>query len=219
MFPVAPIASVLFCIAVTITSLPVEAVSKGEQISGKVVRVADGDTLTLLSANREQHRIRLAEIDAPESGQAYGRKSRESLSRLCASKSASVRVSDVDRYDRIVGRVICSGVDTTAEQVRTGMAWVYDSYVVDRSLYRLQESARSSGVGLWADTAPIEPWRWRKGHRGVEGGALVQGNKNSKIYHASGCPGYGSMRPKNVVEFNSEAEAIAAGYRKARNCR
>lgn len=69
---------------------------------------------------------------------------------------------DVDRYKRIVGRVSCDGVDANAAQIRRGMAWVYDRYAKDRTLYRLQDEARSSGRGLWADRSPTAPWDWRK---------------------------------------------------------
>lgn len=98
------------------------ALSRGYVLSGKVVRIADGDTVTLLAAGNKQHRIRLAEIDAPESGQAFNRKSRDSLNRMCAGQSASVHVQHIDRYALVVGRVVCSGVDTSVEQVRSGMA-------------------------------------------------------------------------------------------------
>lgn len=189
-----------------------------QSISGKVVRVSDGDTLSVLTGDKERVRIRLAEIDAPESGQAFGRKSKDSLLALCAGKHADVRVQDIDRYGRVVGRVNCAGVDTTTEQVRRGMAWVYDSYVRDQGLYQLQRTARDNRIGLWSDSSQVEPWRWRKGDRGGDTGSAVQGNRNSLVYHVPGCPGYGAMKPKNVVDFSSEADAAAAGYRKARNC-
>lgn len=207
-------------LAALVFSSSSHALSRGDVLSGKVVRVADGDTVTLLAGGNKQHRVRLAEIDAPESGQAFGRKSRDSLNRMCAGQSASVHVQDIDRYGRVVGRVVCSGVDTSVEQVRLGMAWVYDSYVRDRSLYKFQSSAREKRIGLWSDSSPVKPWEWRRGVRGPgDTGAAVQGNRNSRIYHVPGCPGYGSMSPKNVVDFSSEAEAAAAGYRKAGNCR
>jgi endonuclease YncB( thermonuclease family) len=63
---------------------------------------------------------------------------------------------------RTLGRVWCGGIDANAEQVRRGMAWVFDRYVKDRSLYPLQDAARSTRLGLWADAAPVPPWEWRK---------------------------------------------------------
>lgn len=91
-----------------------------------------------------------------------GTLSLQSLGELCHEKCAEVQVIDVDRYKRIVGRVSCAGVDANAAQVRRGMAWVYDRYAKDKTLYRLQDEARSGGRGLWADRHPVAPWDWRK---------------------------------------------------------
>lgn len=129
-------------------------------ISGKVIAVADGDTLTVLH-DQEQIKVRLAEIDAPEKAQPFGQKSKQFLSGLCFSKLARIEVKGLDRYGRTVGRVWCDGIDANAEQVRFGMAWVYDKYVTDRSLYALQDSARGAKRGLWIDSDPVQPWVWR----------------------------------------------------------
>lgn len=118
-------------------------------IVGLVVAIADGDTLTVLNEDFQQVKIRLAEIDAPEKKQPFGTRSRQSLGELCHDK-------------RIVGRVSCAGVDANAAQVRRGMAWVYDRYAKDKTLYRLQDEARSSGRGLWAGRNPVAPWEWRR---------------------------------------------------------
>lgn len=198
-----------------------------EEISGRVVSVADGDTLTVLHGG-EPLRIRLTEIDAPERGQAFGTRSRQSLSALCAAKTARVVVEGRDRYGRTLGRVWCGGVDTSAEQVRRGMAWVYDSYVTDHGLYAMQEQARAARAGLWTQASPLPPWQWRHGGRiaagttdavmpGADGPIL--GNRRSRIYHLpQGCPSYGDISPRNRVPFASEPEALAAGYRRAGNC-
>lgn len=131
-------------------------------LQGRVVGVADGDTLTVLVAGNEPHRIRLAEIDAPEKAQPFGQRSKQSLSALCFARQARVQVQDHDRYGRIVGRVICDGVDANAAQVERGMAWVYDRYAHDPRLYRLQSAAQAAKRGLWADPKPIPPWEWRR---------------------------------------------------------
>lgn len=109
-------------LAALVLSSSSHAFSRGDILSGKVVRIADSDTVTLLAAGNKLYRVRLAEIDAPESGQAFNRKSRDSLNRMCAGQSASMHVQDIDHYARIVGRVVCSGVDASVEQVRSGMA-------------------------------------------------------------------------------------------------
>jgi len=136
----------------------------GETFQGKVVRVSDGDTLTLL-IDRKQIKVRLTEIDAPETKQAFGQRSRESLGEMCAGQTAQVQSSGRDRYGRVLGRVECGGLDANAEQVRRGMAWVYDRYVTDRRLYALQTEAKAARLGLWAESAPTAPWVWRSQHK------------------------------------------------------
>lgn len=152
-------------IAVAATSLTLSAPSFSYgDIEGKVVGVADGDTLTVLR-NQTQFRVRLAEIDAPEKAQAFGRQAKQSLSNLCFGKSARVENKGHDRYGRTIGRVWCAGVDISAEQVQRGMAWVYDRYATDKHLYALQQNAQSSKRGLWADPEPVRPWEWRRAKR------------------------------------------------------
>lgn len=131
----------------------------------KVVGVADGDTITALCHGNEQVKVRLAEIDAPEKAQPFGAKSKQSLSDLCFGKAAQIAEQDRDRYGRTVARVRCAGIDANAEQVRRGLAWVYDRYVTDPDLYPLQDAARAERRGLWADSAPTPPWEWRKARR------------------------------------------------------
>src|SRR5688572_32072452 len=91
-----------------------------ETIVGKVVKVSDGDTLTLL-VDRKQVKVRLVEIDAPESKQAFGERSRKSLGEMCAGQQVTVSYLERDRYGRVLGRVQCRGLDANAEQVRRGM--------------------------------------------------------------------------------------------------
>ena len=133
--------------------------------TGRVVNVDDGDTITVL-VDQHQIRVRLVDIDAPELGQAFGRDSRDSLSRICAGLSARVSEHGQDHYGRTLGRVTCGVVDANAEQVRRGMAWVY---VRDAprgaGLYQLQTAAQLESRGLWADVHPVAPWEWRRFHR------------------------------------------------------
>jgi endonuclease YncB( thermonuclease family) len=129
--------------------------------------VVDGDSLVVLRGT-EQVRVRLKEIDAPEHTQPFGKRSRQSLNDMCAKKRARVSWTETDRNGRAVGRVWCAGVDANAEQVRRGMAWVFDRYVRDRTLYPLQDGARSHRIGLWADAAPTAPWEWRASKAQVE---------------------------------------------------
>ncbi len=138
------------------------------ELNGKVIFVADGDTLTVLVSNR-QVRVRLVEIDAPERGQAYGTRSRQSLADMAHGKIVRVITTGPDRFGRELGRVYAGNVDVNAEQVRRGMAWVFDRYVTDRSLYTLQSDAKAAKRGLWAETSPLPPWEWRKMQRDKSG--------------------------------------------------
>lgn len=126
-----------------------------------VIAISDGDTLTALCNKNEQVKIRLAEIDAPEKAQAFGQRSKRSLAEMCFKQAAEINVQTTDRYHRSVARVTCNGVDANAEQVRRGMAWVYDKYNKDKSLYQLQATAQTEQRGLWADRSPTPPWEWR----------------------------------------------------------
>lgn len=130
----------------------------------KVIRIADGDTLTVLK-DRTQIKIRLGEIDAPESKQAYGKRSKESLEQLCAGKYVTYEKQDTDRYGRVVARVTCDGIDANRTQVERGMAWVYTKYNDDGELLELELRAKAERRGLWADPGAMPPWEWRKQSR------------------------------------------------------
>lgn len=132
---------------------------------GRVVKVSDGDTVTVLLDNR-QVKVRLDSIDAPEMKQAFGRRSQQSLAEICAAKTARVIDRGLDRYGRTVGLIVCDGVDANTEQVKRGMAWVYERYAPRNSpLYGLQGEARDTRRGLWADPHPMAPWDWRRKSR------------------------------------------------------
>lgn len=137
-------------------------------LSGDVVAVADGDTITILDASKKQHRVRLAGVDAPEKSQAFGNRSRQSLTQLVFRRSVTVDYEKTDRYGRIVGIVIVGDVDTNLEQIKRGMAWHYKAYereqrATDRIEYADAEAdARVDGRGLWADAEAIAPWDFRR---------------------------------------------------------
>lgn len=126
-----------------------------------VIGVADGDTMTVLH-ERVPLKIRIAEIDAPEKGQPFGARSKQALADLCFGREAEVTPQTTDRYGRTVARVQCDGQDVSESQVRAGMAWVFDRYATDRSLYAVQDEARAARRGLWADASPVPPWEFRR---------------------------------------------------------
>ena len=131
-------------------------------LTGRVVRIVDGDTLIVL-VEKTRVLVRLDSIDAPELKQPFGRRSQQSLAELCAGKIARVIDRGLDRYGRTIGRIACDGVDANSEQVRRGMAWVFDRYALrDSPLYWLQGDAQVFRRGLWADPHPMAPWEWRR---------------------------------------------------------
>ena len=139
----------------------------GTQYEGDVVRVKDGDTIVVLDAERVQHNIRMANIDAPEHAQPWGERSKEHLSRLCFGKRVRVVVTDQDRHwEREVALIVADGVESNTAQVAAGMAWVYDRYNRDTRLPSIQSEARAARRGLWADQLPIPPWEFRREKRG-----------------------------------------------------
>lgn len=131
-------------------------------LSCTVVGISDGDTLTALCPSNQQLKVRLAEIDAPEKAQPFGTRSKQALSDLCFGKQAEVVPQTKDRYGRTIARVRCNGQDVSEQLVRSGMAWVFDRYVTDRSLYPLRDEARTTRRGLWVDAEPVPPWEWRR---------------------------------------------------------
>ncbi|MFZ4731789.1 MAG: thermonuclease family protein [Pirellulales bacterium] len=128
----------------------------------RVVGVHDGDTITCLDENNVQQKVRLAEIDAPEIGQDYGKVSREALADLVFGKTVQVVDQGKDRYGRWIGRVSVGGTDVNRQLVATGNAWHYSAYSQDASLAGLQAQAQAQRKGLWAQADPVAPWDYRK---------------------------------------------------------
>ena len=131
-------------------------------LEGRVTHVIDGDGLVVLVGTRHVI-VRLAEIDAPERSQPFGQPSRQSLHALCGGKPTKLEVRGKDRNGRTVAQVTCAGTNANSEQVRRGMAWVFERYAPANSpLYALQAEARQTRRGLWAQSEPVPPWEWRQ---------------------------------------------------------
>lgn len=128
-------------------------------LSGQVVKISDGDTITILTQEKQQVKVRLYGIDAPEKKQPYGQKSKQFLSNLIAGRSVEIQEKGKDRYKRVLGIVYLDGLDINEQMVLNGYAWAYVKY---SKIYASQElKARSQNLGLWRDK-PIPPWEWRK---------------------------------------------------------
>lgn len=145
-----------------------------ETLTGYVVGVSDGDTITVLDSSRQQHKIRLAGIDAPEKAQAFGDHSKQNLAALTFNKNVTVEWSKLDRYGRTVGKVMVNGIDANLAQIKAGMAWWYEKYrkeqsSVDQQTYaQAEQQARLQRVGMWKDKDQIPPWEFRHANDGVQ---------------------------------------------------
>ena len=142
--------------------------SASKIIQGKVVSVADGDTITVLDAEKTQHKIRLQGIDAPEKAQAFGAKSKQALYEMVHGKTVQVSFEKSDKYGRILGKVLLDGQDICHQQIKAGLAWHYKKYqnqqpLADRDAYSASETAaKNEKLGLWSDPRPLAPWDFRK---------------------------------------------------------
>lgn len=133
-----------------------------ERIEVSVVGVHDGDTLTGLTSGREQIKVRLEGIDAPELGQPFGRVAKRALSDKVFGKTVEIVTSRRDLYGRVVGQAIIGGRDVGEELVREGSAWHATNFSHDKRLAAAEARARRARAGLWADRSPEPPWEFRK---------------------------------------------------------
>ncbi len=161
---------IVIAYVVAALTLLVEAVA-ADFLSGRVVSIADGDTLIMVNTGLQQHKIRLIGIDAPESEQPFGVRAKQHLSALIFGRAVTVDYEAQDHYGRTLGKLVINGKDINLAQIQAGLAWHYKAYQsdqspADREQYAAAEAnARSAHVGLWANCSPIPPWNWRRGVR------------------------------------------------------
>ena len=211
-------------------------------ISGHVVDVYDGDTISVMDADRSEWKVRLAAIDAPELSQAFGKKARKELLELVLDHPVTVTFDRTDG-DRVVGTVKLESqreilgavfpININQYLVGQGFAWYDRSFEnaqtsEERRLYsKLEAQARSDKKGLWAEKNPVPPWEFRGRSLPVNApatakaentSALIIANKNSRLYYLSYCPEYGKVPAKDQVNFKSASEAQAAGFKLAMSC-
>lgn len=148
--------------------LAIACLISADTLTGRVVRVADGDTVTILVGGN-QLKIRLFGIDAPERGQDYSRKSREALANLVFEKEVRVVVKDRDRYGRTVGDIYVGNTFVNDKMVKDGWAWNYARYSRSKHYADLEHEARQARRGLWAGKEPVAPWEYRANERELKG--------------------------------------------------
>ena len=175
----------------------IAGLSLAESLSGKVISVADGDTITVLRSQdgtKTPVKIRLSGIDTPEKKQDYGNKAKQALSAKVFGKTVTVTYKTKDRYGRTIGDIHLNGVWINLEMVSEGLAWHYKHYSKDKRLADAEAAARKMHYGLWADKDPIPPWDYRRTKRRPQstkkapagaGGYWL--NTGSGTRHNSGC--------------------------------
>jgi endonuclease YncB( thermonuclease family) len=137
--------------------------TEAETLTGKVVGVTDGDTITVLVA-KSSVKVRLAEIDTPERGQRWAKRAKQALSNKVFGHEVEIRVVNVDRYGRTVGHIWLADRHINREVVREGHAWVYRSYLDDKTLLDDETHAQNNKLGLWSlpEAQRVPPWDWRR---------------------------------------------------------
>lgn len=132
-----------------------------ETLTGRVIRIADGDTLTILADGNRQVKIRLEGIDAPERGQDYGTKSMAALAEMVSGKVVHVYATGTDKYGRTLGLVEVDGTNVNLKLVEDGWAWHYKKYNGQEKFATAEKAARTAKRGLWAHASPMAPWDYR----------------------------------------------------------
>jgi endonuclease YncB( thermonuclease family) len=208
-------------------------------LEGTVTYVYDGDTVSLRARGKD-HRVRLQGIDAPEHDQPYGDAARDHLRRLVLNQDVRLETTGKDKYGRLLGKLRvepadCRGcgktLDANLAMLTVGLAWYYRFFKdelspEDQGRYEFAEyEAKAKRAGLWQDDNPTPPWDWPRGDRKASkpsGECRIKGNisENGRIYHLPGQKHYERTRINNAKGerwFCSEAEARAAGWRRARD--
>ena len=134
-------------------------------LEGEVVRISDGDTVTIQTDNGTRVKIRMFGIDAPESRQEFGNESKAKITSLISGRTVTVKTHSHDRYNRVLGEIFLDGQNINRTMVQEGCAWHYVQYAPnDKDLARDQQEAMAAKKGLWANPNPTPPWQHRKNH-------------------------------------------------------
>ena len=152
------------CLSAEPVGARINTVANTNSVSGRVVSVADGDTITIIGDGNAQYKIRLNAIDAPEKSQAFGQKSKQQLSNYVFGKDITVTWKSKDKYGRVLGTVFVGGKDINLQMVRDGLAHHYKRFDNSPAYAAAETEARQKRRGLWADDNPISPEDYR--HRG-----------------------------------------------------
>ena len=201
-------------------------------VNGEVVQVQDGDTLTVKTERNRLHKVRLADIDAPEMGQPFGKSARMLATDLALEKTVRVNYTFKDKYDRLIGEVFLpEGKLLNEEMLKAGLAWHYRvKHPHSSFLEKLEYKAWKKNLGLWVQETPIPPWEFRRENRlplpptkpehmdydlFLSYGLL--GDPKTRIYEWPECKGY-PKDTKGYINFGNLLDAESLGYRVSQRC-
>ena len=217
---------------ITIALISVWLTAAGNTLSGIVVAVQEGDTFTMQSGS-SLYKVRLSDVDAPESGQVFGRQARQFTEQRVLGRRVWVKVSFIDKHDRRVGEVIVEdGGVLNEELVHAGLAWYYRVHPVkNQRLQILEHYAFTNKLGLWVEKEPLPPWEFRRETHIPElpvTAAQVDydrifhyglvGNRRSKTVRWPACKNYLLSRPKRTLIFHSLEQAREMGFIPSKDC-
>ena len=135
------------------------------QLSGKVISITDGDTFTLLTANKQQVKIRLFGVDCPETGQDNARQARTYLGDLIFFDTVKVVTKGTEESGATLVIVTLFRMNVNERMLQQGFAWHDTRYDTNPAWSAYAEKARQSKKGLWSSDSPIPPWVWKNTHK------------------------------------------------------
>ena len=218
--------------AISLMSLWLSAASPTAPLTGKVVAVHDGDTFTIQSG-RTLYKIRLADVDAPEMAQVFGKQAHQFTAQIILGRKVRVDVVMIDRHGRRVGTVVTEdGRVLNEELVHAGLAWYYRvNPFKNRRLQRLEQEAFAGKLGLWVEKAPLPPWEFRRESHIPELPLNVHQVDYDRIFHYGligdfqtktmrwpACKDYRLSRPPKAMVFHSLQQARQLGFQPAADC-
>jgi micrococcal nuclease len=200
--------------------------------TGEVISVKDGDTLIFKDNRDKIYKVRLADIDAPEIAQPFGRPAKRLLEDLALDKVVRVNYTQVDKYGRLIGEIyLADGKMLNEEAIKAGLAWHYRVKNPHSTfLEKMEYKAWKKKLGLWVQDKPIPPWEFRRESRvptppsdadNMDYDLILAygiiGYPKSQIYQWPACKDY-AKNPKNYIHFGNLFDAETLGYRASRGC-
>ena len=201
-------------------------------INGKVISIKDGDTFSIKDQRGRFYKVRLADVDAPEITQPFGRPAKRLMEDLVLKKVVRINYTQVDKYKRLIGKVFLpNGKILNEEALKAGLAWHYRvKHPHSTYLEKMEYKAWKKKIGLWVQEKPIPPWEFRREKRtpippsnkdDMDYDLILTygiiGDPKTKIYQWPMCKGY-PKNHKNYILFGNLSDAEVLGYRAARGC-